>query len=137
MSAQQLEREGLHDAGGEYDAATDKRGLEAINRSLGVVDDELEAARQMNDLGRIEGLELDRERLLAEVARSRGLGQRIRRGSAEAERARTWARKCIKRAINKLRDVHPALAEHLTEQLTTGSSCAYDGSVAWVTTPTE
>ena len=89
----------------------------------------------MNDFGRIDHLELQREQLLAEVRRSTGLHRRLRAGSIEEDRARTWAQKAIKRTLAKLSNAHPTLAEHLEENLKTGRSCVYDCTMTWVTTP--
>jgi hypothetical protein len=52
------------------------------------------------------------------------------------ERARTAARKSIKRAIDEIAFALPALGEHLAERIETGAVCTYrPGSVAAKASP--
>jgi hypothetical protein len=64
-----------------------------------------------------------------------GLGGKDRRSSSETERARSHVTKCIKKAIEQIREVIPSLGYHLAARVKTGYFCSYnprpDRPVAW------
>ncbi len=130
--------EGLH----EGDAALpllDDRARDAYRRRLADIDDDIDEAERLGDLGRLEKAQLDREYLVTELGRAVGLGGRLRRTGGGAERARTSVARSIRYAIDQLARHHPALAAHLRRGVRTGTYCCYEPDpltpVAWRTRP--
>ena len=64
-----------------------------------------------------------------------GLAGRARPTGSSAERARVTVRKAIAAAVRAVQDAHPVVARHLTTNVHTGRSCAYepdaDHPVTW------
>jgi hypothetical protein len=54
-----------------------------------------------------------------------GRGDRTRRFTDDAERARTAVRKAIKRALHEIDAADPAIGSLLHTTITTGSTCTY------------
>ncbi|MEZ5244154.1 MAG: hypothetical protein R2707_03590 [Acidimicrobiales bacterium] len=123
------------DAIHEYDMAAvgtgeglpvlDDEARAAYRRRLAEVDDDIEEATQMNDLGRIELARRDREYLVAELASAVGLGGRLRSTGGASERARTSVTRSLRYALSRLGEHHPAVAAHLDQSVRTGTYCAY------------
>jgi hypothetical protein len=63
--------------------------------------------------------------LTRELARSTGLGGRLRAFADAPERARTAVRKAIKRAIEAVAAANPAIGRHLASRVETGTVCCY------------
>ena len=82
-------------------------------------------------------LRAELDALVDELESATGLGGRPRHFPDQGERARTAARKAIKRAIDAVDDVEPALADLLRTTISTGAACAYhpdpDRPVVWST----
>jgi hypothetical protein len=78
---------------------------------------------------------VEREFLVAELARAVGLGGRDRRAAAHAERARLNVTRAIRAAMAKLARANPALGRHLAVTIRTGRYCAYTpdprAPIAW------
>ena len=70
-------------------------------------------------------LDAERAALLDELRAAAGLAGRTRRLGDEAERARKTVTARIRDTLRKLDDRHPALAAHLRETVSTGSTCRY------------
>ncbi len=98
---------------------------------------DLADAESANDVHRVERLRAELDALVDELESATGLGGRSRHFPDQGERARTAARKAIKRAIDAVDDVEPALAELLRTTISTGAACAYhpdpDRPVVWST----
>jgi hypothetical protein len=113
----------------------DDEARDAYRRRLAEVDDDIEEATRMNDVGRVELAHRDREYLLAELARAVGLGGRHRSSGGTAERARTSVTRSLRYALGRLADHHPALATHLEQRVHTGTYCRYapdpHASILW------
>jgi hypothetical protein len=119
----------------EYDVAAsgigeglpilDDEARTAYRRRLAEVDDDIEEATLMNDLGRIELAHRDREYLVAELARAVGLGGRSRSTGGVSERARTSVTRSLRYALSRLAEHHPAVAAHLEQRVRTGTYCVY------------
>jgi hypothetical protein len=103
----------------------DDEARDAYRRRLADVDDDIEEATRMNDIGRCELAQRDRDYLLAELARAVGLGGRHRSVGATAERARTSVTRSLRYALGRLSPHHPALATHLEQSVHTGTYCVY------------
>jgi len=69
--------------------------------------------------------ELELEELTEELGRALGLGGRFRSFADAHERARTAVRKAIKRAIDHVAAVNPAVGRHLAARVSTGATCVY------------
>jgi non-specific serine/threonine protein kinase len=63
--------------------------------------------------------------LTRQLAGAVGLGGRDRRLPSAAERARVNVTKAIRTAIRRIAEHDPALAEHLTRTVRTGTFCVY------------
>jgi hypothetical protein len=71
----------------------------AYRRRLAELDQDIAAAEDDSDLGRLERLQDERDALLDQVRSAVGLGGRARSSGTPQERARTAARKSIARAL--------------------------------------
>jgi tetratricopeptide (TPR) repeat protein len=115
----------------------DERARAAYQQRLVEVDDDIEEARAMHDLARLEQAEHDREYLIAELSRAVGLGGRLRRSGSDAERARTSVARSLRYALDQLAREHPLAAAHLRHALSTGTYCSYApdpvAAVSWET----
>jgi hypothetical protein len=90
------------------------------------LDDEIADAEADHDLTRAERRRDEKRWLLAELTRAAGLGGRPRVFADDAERARSAVTKAIRRAIDKVAAVEPALGELLLSQVHTGACCRFD-----------
>lgn len=104
----------------------DDAARDAYRRRLTEVDDDIEEATLMNDLGRVELAQRDREYLIAELASAMGLGGRTRSVGGSAERARTSVTRTLRYALGRMAKHHPALAAHLEQSVHTGTYCVYN-----------
>jgi tetratricopeptide (TPR) repeat protein len=97
----------------------------AYQRRLAEIDDDIAEATQLNDLGRVDKAQADRQYLIAELTRAVGLGGRVRRTADTAERARTAVARTLRYAIGQLAIQHPPAAEHFRHTIRTGTYCSY------------
>ena len=117
--------EGLHgDAGGGL-PVIDEQARAAYRRRLVEVEEDIEDATRMNDVGRLELAQRDREYLIDELRQAVGLGQRHRSVGSTSERARTTVTRSLRYAIKRLDEHHPTLAAHLAQTVHTGTYCSY------------
>jgi hypothetical protein len=86
--------------------------------------DEIEQAKEHNDLGRAEKLQAEMDFLTHELAMAVGLSRRRTAGSV-AERARVNVTKLITTAKKQIRDGNPALGRYLAKTIKTGTFCSY------------
>jgi hypothetical protein len=98
------------------DAVMDRKALAAVR-------DRIRDLRARPSLS--PGDEDELAALTRELARASGLGGRIRSFVDAPERARTAVRKAIKRSIDEIAAVNPAVGRHLAERVETGSVCRY------------
>jgi hypothetical protein len=85
------------------------------------LDEELDSAGP----ARADKARAERDALVAELAAAAGLGGRTRRLGDQSERARKAVTARIRDSIDRIGRVHPALGEHLSASVTTGTWCAY------------
>jgi hypothetical protein len=122
---------GPHDTAGlDGEAGTglpviDEQARAAYRRRLAEVDEDIEEARTMNDLGRLELAQRDRDYLVHELTASMGLGGRRRTVGGVTERARTSVTRSLRYTTKRLAEQHPTLAAHLDHALQTGVYCSY------------
>ncbi len=103
----------------------DDQARAAYRRRLVEVEEDIEDARLMDDLGRLELAERDRDYLLAELGSALGLGGRLRTSGSSAERARTSVTRSLRYALARLAEHHDELAAHLARTVRTGAYCSY------------
>ncbi|MFI7606723.1 ATP-binding protein [Micromonospora sp. NPDC049366] len=107
------------------DPVLDDEAKARYRRHLDRLDDEIDRAAARDDGRKVAALEAERTALLDELRAAAGLAGRSRRLGDEAERARKAVTARIRDTLRKLDDRHPALAAHLRETVSTGSSCRY------------
>ena len=98
---------------------------QAYRQRLEDLEDEVEDARTVQDLGRVEQLSAERDFVAAELSAALGLGGRPRRAGDPNERLRKAVGMRIKLAIDRLVDPYPELAAHLRNSVRTGLFCSY------------
>jgi hypothetical protein len=103
----------------------DDSAREAYRRRLADIDEDIEEATRLNDLGRVELAERDCGYLMAALTRAVGLGGRNRTVGGTSERARTSVARSVRYALGQLRTAQPDLASHLEGAISTGTYCAY------------
>ncbi len=103
----------------------DDQARDAYRRRLADVDEDIEEARSMNDLGRLALAERDRDYLVHELSQAVGLGGRPRTTHGSAERARSSVTRSLRYAVGRLVEEHPDLAGHLDQTVRTGTYCSY------------
>ena len=103
----------------------DPRAKDAYRRRLTEIEDDLEEARALGDVSRVEQATAERDFLARELSRAVGLGGRDRRAGSAAERARASVTRAVRQAIARIRAHHPPLAAHLERTIRTGTYCAY------------
>ena len=98
---------------------------DSYRRRLAEIEEDMDEARSMGDVDRVEQAMLEREFLIKELSRAVGLGGRDRQVSSNSERARVSVTRAIRHAISRLEQHDAALAEHLTRTIHTGTYCSY------------
>jgi len=128
-------QEGLRsDVSADSGVILDPQAKRAYRNRLHELEAEVEEAESWNDLDRASRAREEIGFLTRELSVAVGLGGRDRKGTSDVERARVNVTKRIKAAIERIRDVHPALARHLAASIRTGTFCCYDppDATGWV-----
>ena len=112
--------------GGNAGLHLDDQARNAYRRRLVEIDEEIQDAADMNDLGRLALAQDDRDYLIRELSRAVGLGGRARSAAATSERARTSVTRSIRYSLARIAEHHPSLGEHLRHAVTTGTYCIYE-----------
>lgn len=86
----------------------------------------LNEAERFNDLQRKTEAQNEIQVITNYLASAVGLGGRDRKTSSDTERARSAVTKCIKKAIQKIREANPSLGFHLAARIKTGYFCSYN-----------
>ena len=122
---------GLGDSGEMLDA----KARHEYERKIIALRAELEDLRERGDQQRVASAEAELDFLLREVSRAVGLGGRIRRAGAAAERARLNVTRAIKSALQKISEHHAQLGNLLDRSIRTGTFSAYlpspQNAIAW------
>jgi hypothetical protein len=116
-----LPRSAFGDAGEILDA----QAKDAYRRRLAEIEDDIDEARATGDAERAAHADSERGFLVRELSRAFGLGGRGRRAASASERARAGVTRAIRQAIARISEHHPALGEHLSRTIRTGTYCAY------------
>jgi hypothetical protein len=119
--------------GGAGAEAADEEALRKYRDRLEEIDAELNQAERKNDVGTKARLDHDRAALLAEIRKSTGLGQRVRKLNEGIERHRKAVSNAIRRAISAIEKQHRELGVHLDTSIQTGRAFCYlpKDDVAW------
>ncbi|WP_089010917.1 ATP-binding protein [Micromonospora inositola] len=107
------------------DPVLDDEAKARYRRHLQRLDDEIDRAAARGDESKLAGLDAERAALLDQLRAAAGLAGRSRRLGDEAERARKTVTARIRDTLRRLDDRHPALAAHLRDTVSTGSTCRY------------
>ena len=102
--------------------ATARRQIRARLASLG---EDIAEAESWNDPERAARARAERDALLRELTAAAAPGGLPRLLGDQSERARKAVTARIRDVIGRLEPVHPALAGHLRESVTTGTRCSY------------
>jgi hypothetical protein len=102
--------------------ATARRQVRARLASLG---EDIAEAESWNDPERAARARAERDALLRELTAAAAPGGQPRLLGDQSERARKAVTARIRDVIGRLEPVHPALAAHLRESVTTGTRCSY------------
>ncbi|MFC3455483.1 AAA family ATPase [Amycolatopsis speibonae] len=116
------------------DEILDETAKSRYKARLAELDALIDQATERGDVLRAAEADRERDALLGQLRAAAGLSGRSRRLGDEAERARKTVTARIRDTLRKLDDRHPALATHLRETVTTGSTCTYraDPAVRWL-----
>ena len=110
---------------GDAGELLDERAKDAYRRRLAEIEEDIEHARALNDTGREEQADAEREFLVRELSRAIGLRGRDRRAASPSERARVAVTRAIRHAIARIAEHDPQLADHLNRAIRTGTYCSY------------
>ena len=95
----------------------------------------IDEAERDNDLGHAEKLRAEADALSTHIIREAGFRGHERKQSSHSERARLAVTKSIRRVIEKIRELNPALGRHLANSIRTGYFCSYapdqESQVTW------
>ncbi len=122
-------------AAGPSETVLDDQAVARYRRELSGIEEDLDEARSMSDLGRTAKLSEDRAQLIAQIKQATGLGGKRRKAVDDHERARQSVSKAIHTARKMIEAVHPSLAQHLQNCLDIGEFLAYrpDRPLTWLT----
>ncbi|MGV9311079.1 ATP-binding protein [Streptomyces sp. NPDC003691] len=107
------------------DPVLDDEAKARYRARLEQLDDEIDRAAERGDTARAAEFTRERQALLDQLRTAAGLGGRTRRLGDEAERARKTVTARIRDTLRKLDSLHPELAAHLRDSITTGAHCSY------------
>jgi hypothetical protein len=110
---------------GDAGALLDPHAKAAYRRRLAEIDEDIQEAQALGDIGRAAQADSEREFLLKELTRAVGVGGRDRRAGAASERARSAVTRATRQALARLREHIPLLGDHLDRSIRTGAYCAY------------
>lgn len=122
------------DRSGAAGPLADRRSLDAYRKRLTDLETERAEAASYNDDERSARLEAERQALLEELGRLRGVQGRVRQfANHPAERGRKAVAARVRDAIGKLESLLPELAAHLQRTIVTGTYCRYRGEpgITW------
>jgi pimeloyl-ACP methyl ester carboxylesterase len=109
----------------------DGQAKAAYKKRVAELREQLEEARELNQLELVDRLEDEIETLGRELSRAVGLGGRDRRAASASERARINVTRAIKIALERIAEHNPALATLLTHSIRPGRSAAIPLTLAF------
>ena len=117
------------------DTAIDAQARATYKQRILELQEELEEAEELNDIGRAELLREELDQLIDHLAQATGLGGKSRKLSAPSDKARAAVTWRIRHAILKMESAHPELGRHLQNSIKTGIYCSYspETTIRWRT----
>lgn len=118
------------------DVTIDDQAKHAYKKHITELNEELDEARELHDLGRIERIQNELDTLIKHLNQNLGIGNKSRKLNAPSEKARAAVTLRIRTAIKKIESYHSTLSKHLTFSIQTGTYCRYSPEDAreWVIT---
>jgi len=115
---------------GEVIDAAARRQYEDRIRDL---QSDIEEAERDNDYARSYRLQVELDTIIDHLTSSLGLGRKTRKGTDNAERARSAVTHRVKGTIRMLTKLHPSLGKHFEHSINTGVYCSYrpERPVSW------
>ncbi|HSD88465.1 MAG TPA: AAA family ATPase [Kofleriaceae bacterium] len=110
---------------GDAGELLDDKARAAYRKRVAQLADAIEDAEARGDVARAEAARDEHETLLKELSRAVGLGGKVRRAGAAAERARVASHRRLREAIKKIEELDGELGAHLAKAVRTGMFCAY------------
>ncbi len=110
------------DAGPMLDAEAQKQ----YRQRVAELEEELEEAESMADIGRADALRQELDFIARELSRAVGLGGRNRAAGSAAERARVNVRRRITDAIARIEEHLPGAGRYLGSTVKTGAYCRFE-----------
>jgi hypothetical protein len=111
--------------GGDAGELLDSEARESYRARLEDLRETLDEAESFGDGARAARAREEIEALTAELGRAVGLGGRARRAGSAAERARSAVQRRLRNALDRIAEASPAVAQHLSPRLRTGTYCVY------------
>jgi ATP/maltotriose-dependent transcriptional regulator MalT len=112
-------------ATGDAGPALDNEARKQYKERIADLQEQLEEARDLDDIGRVDALQTELDFLGQELSRAFGLGGRARHTGNAAERARVNVRRRIKDAIDRIAEQDTRTGDYLRNAVKTGSYCKY------------
>ena len=112
-------------APGSAGPVLDESAISDYRRHCESLREELTEASRNHDLGQQEALQTELEWFEQQLREAVGLGDRRREAKEDLEHCRKRVRNLIDRAVRQIREVHPALAQHLASSITLGRVLCY------------
>jgi hypothetical protein len=115
------------------DTVLDDRARSEFRARLAELDAQIELADRRGDEASSATALAERDALVEALGAASGLGGRTRLLGDSSERARKAVTARIRDTLRRLDELHPVLAAHLRESITTGTWCRYDPAepVTW------
>jgi eukaryotic-like serine/threonine-protein kinase len=113
------------DVAGDAGEALDRRAIAAYRQRLEQLQDAQADAESLGNAAAASHAKEEMDAIAAELARGLGLGNRARRASSNAERARTAVQRRLRDAIRRVAEHDAALGRHLEWAVHTGAFCSY------------
>ncbi len=131
LSTEGVDRRRLGDAG----PGADTQARDAYRRRITDLRDEVEDALAVEDDERAAKAQSELDELVAELARTFGLGGRARQQSSAAEKARLNVTRALRSALVTLAEALPEAGAVLDRRVRTGTYCVYephvDDGITW------
>ena len=103
----------------------DSQARDEYRRRVAELQEELDDAESMADLGRADALRTELDFITRELSKAFGLGGRARASGDAAERARVNVRRRIKDAVVRIGEQLPEAGRYLENTIKTGRYCRY------------
>jgi hypothetical protein len=126
LSEEKLSEEGLNISNfGDAGQVIDSRARSEYWKKIRELEEDIEEAENNNDFVRLEALRGEKEFLEQQILAATDLKGHIRGLDDDRDRARKAVTNTIKYSIEKIRQTHPEVGQHLKNSIQTGRFCSY------------